>query len=135
MKNPLLYLSAAAVLSMVSCSEPEKAPEVEKTESLVEFKDGIYIEYYPGRKAIKFKGPKDENNQRDGIWYYYAENGVEQSMTEYSHGKKNGSSFARYPDGRMRYYGDWKDDKQVGVWVTYNPDGTIGEEKDYGQPE
>jgi len=130
----LLFVTAFTFFA-VSCGETE-VPAAPEPESLVDYKDGVYTEYYPGRKAIKFKGPKDENGQRDGMWFYYAENGTEQSMTEYTHGKKNGSSFSRYPNGGMHYFGDWYDDKQVGVWVSYNPDGTVAEEKDYGpRPE
>lgn len=134
MKTWSLLFLTAFTLSAVSCGESE-APAQKAPESLVDFKDGIYTEYYPGRKAVKFKGPKDENGQRHGMWFYYSENGTEQSMTEYQHGKKHGSSFARYPSGGMRYFGDWKNDEQVGVWITYNEDGTVAQEKDYGQPE
>jgi len=135
MKNWSLLILTALTLIVTSCGESEVAKEAKEPETLIEFTNGIYTEYYPGRRAIKFKGPKDQNNQRHGVWFYYAENGVEQSMTEYEHGKKNGGSFTRYPSGAMRYFGDWKNDEQSGVWIIYNEDGTIFEEKDYGDPE
>lgn len=128
----LLALSGSLTLFTACDHEEAKLPE---TESLIDFKDGMYTEYYPGRKAIKFKGKKDENNQRDGVWYFYAENGVEQSMTEYKHGVKNGPSFTRFPNGKMRYYGEYRNDKQVGVWVIYDQNGNPESEKDYGNAE
>lgn len=131
MKSLILFSALClTVLSLYSCGD-EAVKEEPKEESLIEFKDGVYIEYYPGRKSIKFKGPKDENNQRDGVWYFYSENGVEQSMTDYKHGKKDGSSFTRYPNGKMRYFGEYRNDQPYGLWIIYNEDGTTSE-KNYG---
>lgn len=129
-----LVVVAMAAGLLFSCGEPEQ-PKKEDPSSLVEIKDGVYTEYYPGHKAVKFRGPQDENEMRDGRWFYYAENGTEQSMTEYKHGKKEGVTFVRYPNGTMRYVGEYKDNQPVGKWKTYNQDGSLQEEKDFGTLE
>lgn len=131
----LLSLLALTLIALAfpSCEEEQPVQETQEV-SLVEIKDGVYTEYYPGRKAIKYRGPQDENGLRDGMWYFYSESGVEMSMTEYSHGKKHGDSFVRYPNGVMRYYGRYENDQQVGVWVTYDQNGKVEQEKDFGTP-
>jgi antitoxin component YwqK of YwqJK toxin-antitoxin module len=131
MKNRLLLFLTVPLLLLASCGGEEEQP-VKQEESLVEVKDGIYTEYYPGRKAIKYQGPQDENEMRDGRWFFYSESGVELSMTEYKHGKKHGASFVRYPNGQMRYYGNYTNDKQSGVWITYDKEGNVAQEKDFG---
>lgn len=134
MKFQLTLLIGLLSILFFSCEEPVVKEKKEDPKSLVEVKDGVYTEYYPGRKAVKFKGPQDENKQRDGRWFYFAENGTEQSMTEYSHGKLNGVTFVRYPNGAMRYVGEYMNGEPSGVWKTYKEDGSIESEKDYGIP-
>lgn len=128
-------LASLLLLTVIlSACGGEPAPKP-KTESLVEVKNGIYYEYYPGRKAIKYKGSQDSEGRRDGIWYFYDENGREQSMTEYVRGVRNGASFVRFPSGNMRYYGNYTNDQPSGVWIIYNEDGSVQSEKDYGKPQ
>lgn len=133
MKNSLLFILTVGILFLSACGGTETEQQTTE-ESLVEVKNGIYTEYYPGRKAIKYQGPQDENEMRDGRWFFYSETGVELSMTEYKHGKKDGDSFVRYPNGMMRYYGHWTNDVQSGSWVTYDEKGNVAEEKDFGTP-
>jgi len=95
--------------------------------------DGMYYEYYPGiGKKVKFKGKQDENGKRDGKWLYFSEDGTELSVTNYTHGKRNGMSIVKYPNGNLHYTGEYKDDKTVGVWRTYSLEGVKLSEKDYG---
>jgi len=130
-----LILIASISLTMNSCGEEKKAPKKETANDLVEIKNGIYTEYYPGRKAIKFKGPQDDNSKRNGRWFFYDERGNELSMTEYVNGKKHGFIFVRYPSGAMRYTGEFNMDVESGLWKFYKEDGTIISEKDYGNKE
>ena len=109
---------------------------IDKTKGISEVVDGIYTEYYPGdAKKIKFQGPKDANGQRDGKWLYFSEDGVELSVTNYIHGKRNGPTLVKYPNGNIHYTGEYKNDKTVGVWTTYSPEGVQTSKKDYGNPE
>ncbi len=130
-----LIFIAFISLTMSSCGEEKKAPEKETADDLVEIKNGIYTEYYPGRKAIKFKGPQDDNSQRNGRWFFYDERGNELSMTEYVNGKKHGFIFVRYPNGTMRYTGEFNMDIESGLWKFYKEDGSLASEKDYGNRE
>ena len=130
------FLFSLLTLMALSCSDTPKPkkPKKEKVESLVEIKDGVYTEYYPGRKAIKFQGPQDEKGIRDGRWFFYSENGTEQSMTEFVKGKKHGFIFVRYPNGQMRYTGQFNNDIEAGLWRFYKEDGSLDFEKTYETP-
>jgi antitoxin component YwqK of YwqJK toxin-antitoxin module len=130
-----LIFIASISLTISSCGEEKKAPKKETTDNLVEIKNGIYTEYYPGRKAVKFKGPQDDNSLRNGRWFFYDENGNELSMTEYVNGKKHGFIFVRYPNGTMRYTGEFNMDTESGLWKFYKEDGSLASEKDYGNKE
>jgi antitoxin component YwqK of YwqJK toxin-antitoxin module len=130
-----LIFIASISLAISSCGEEKKAPKKETTDNLVEIKNGIYTEYYPGRKAVKFKGPQDDNSLRNGRWFFYDERGNELSMTEYVNGKKHGFIFVRYPNGTMRYTGEFNMDVESGLWKFYKEDGSLASEKDYGNKE
>jgi antitoxin component YwqK of YwqJK toxin-antitoxin module len=103
-----------------------------KTENLVEVKDGVFTEWYPGKKQIKFQGGQDELGNRDGKWTFYAENGTELSFTLYDHGKKEGFSLVKYPNGRIHYRGEYQNDEMIGLWSTYDEKGNLITEKEYG---
>ena len=51
------------LIGLISCEEEtqkkiDTTPKVEE-EQLVEVKDGMYREYYPGKKQLKFEGMQD----------------------------------------------------------------------------
>jgi antitoxin component YwqK of YwqJK toxin-antitoxin module len=104
-----------------------------KIENLVEVKDGVFTEWYPGKKSIKFQGGQDELGNRDGKWTFYAENGTELSFTLYNHGKKEGFSLVKYPNGRIHYRGEYQNDEMIGLWSTYDENGNLITEKEYGE--
>ncbi|HRP52990.1 MAG TPA: hypothetical protein PLI97_05725, partial [Fluviicola sp.] len=116
--------------SLTACNNDTEKP-TKKRENLVEINNGVYTEYYPGRKSIKFRGPVNEAKERNGRWFFYDESGREQSMTEYKNGKKDGFIFVRYPNGNMRYTGEFREDKEAGIWKFYDQSGNITEEKNY----
>lgn len=94
--------------------------------------DNLYIEYYPGeRKRIKFQGKQDVDKLRDGTWLHFSFEGVELSMTTYVHGKKEGPTMVKYPNGNIHYLGQYKNDKPFGIWTTYTIDG-VSSDKDFG---
>lgn len=141
MKKILLFIALTTLL--ISCKDDEKAPTEKKDksenvieeENLVEIKDGVFTEYYPGKKVIKFQGRQDKDGYRDGVWLFYSEAGLELSMTNYEHGVKQGFSIVKYPNGGIHYTGEYKNDKPVGVWKTYDNAGKMASTKDYGQPK
>lgn len=55
----IITLSILCFLMLASCGTGEETDETtgpQKKEVLVEVKDGIYTEWYPGKKNIKYKG-------------------------------------------------------------------------------
>jgi antitoxin component YwqK of YwqJK toxin-antitoxin module len=123
---------------LFSCGNEEvEAPIKKKTEieNLVEIKDGVYKEWYPGKKQIKYTGGQDEEKRRHGKWSFYSENGLELSVTMYMNGLKDGFTIVKYPNGALHYRGEYRKDTMVGIWTTYNEKGEKITEKDYGYPK
>ncbi len=134
-RNLFFSLAALLFLTTFSCgSDDEWAQNEIKPEKLVEIKNGKYTEWYPGKKQIKFQGLIEKNGKRNGKWVYYSEKGTELSFTIYENGIKQGYTVVKYPNGAIRYRGEYKDDKIVGLWTTYDPKGKVISEKDYGYP-
>lgn len=132
MKYAILLFSLGLLLSCGEETPVKKEVELTQTrEELIEIKNGIYTEWYQGRKKVKFQGPQDKGGKRHGIWYFYAENGVTISMTEYKHGLKNGLSIVKYPNGAIQYTGEYEDDQQVGEWKTYDMTGKVVDARNY----
>jgi antitoxin component YwqK of YwqJK toxin-antitoxin module len=120
-------------LFLLSCSEEIEEKKSLENEVLVEVVDGIFTEYYPGRKFVKFQGAQDENNQRHGKWIFKSEKGIEISVTHYNHGIRNGHTIVKHANGSIFYYGEFSQDKKVGVWKTYDEKGKLIDEKDFGK--
>jgi antitoxin component YwqK of YwqJK toxin-antitoxin module len=122
-------------LLLFSCGEKieEKKAPIEDT-NLIEDIDGMYTEYYPGKKQIRIQGPKDDQNERHGRWVYNSPEGRQLNFTMYQHGKKHGHSYNAYPNGAPYYYGEYHNDSLVGIWKTYDSKGKL-KEIDYGYPE
>ena len=134
MKQFILFI---LTLILVSCSTEEatenKVPL--KEEVLIEIKDGVFTEWYPGKTQVKYKGAQDDEGKRNGIWTYYSVNGLELSVTIYEHGLREGFTVVKYPNGRLHYRGEYHKDASVGVWTTYDEKGKLLSEKDFGYPE
>lgn len=126
---------------LFSCSEEQKetddqvnAEQFEAKQSLiVENENGRFTEWYPGRKQIKMTGTKDKQGRKVGIWKFYTEQGVEQSITEYTEGKKDGIILVRHPNGAIYYKGKYEMDEPAGVWKIYNDQGQLIERKFYDE--
>jgi antitoxin component YwqK of YwqJK toxin-antitoxin module len=128
----IVFLLATLFLIIACENKSEKKKEEIPKEILVEVKDGVFTEWYPGKKQIKFQGGQDELGNRDGKWTFYAENGTELSFTLYDHGKKEGFSLVKYPNGRIHYRGEYQNDEMIGLWSTYDEKGNLINEKEYG---
>jgi antitoxin component YwqK of YwqJK toxin-antitoxin module len=131
-----LFFIFIGLLVCTSCSTEETETIVkQEEEQLVEIKDNIYTEWYPGKKQIKYRGGQDDKNQRHGKWSFYSETGLELSVTMYQYGKKEGFTVVKYPNGALHYRGEYLNDEMVGVWTTYDEKGVVANEKDYGYPQ
>ena len=133
MKQIVAFLMLAL---FVSCSSEEEKIDTTpvKEEVLVEVKDGVYYEWYPGKKHLKYKGGQDKDKKRDGVWTFYSEQGDELSITVYEHGMREGFTIVKYPTGVVHYRGEYHKDEMVGVWTTFDVNGKVESEKDWGYP-
>jgi antitoxin component YwqK of YwqJK toxin-antitoxin module len=125
MKYFLTLLLVLLTITLPSCAD-KKSKETTKQvapEDLVEIKDGHYKEWYPGKKQMKYQGELNQKGDREGKWNFYSEKGTLLSFTFYAAGKKNGYSVVKYPNGKIHYYGAYKDDQMVGEWITYDQQG------------
>ncbi|MEY5133267.1 MAG: hypothetical protein RLZZ198_1271 [Bacteroidota bacterium] len=130
-----LIIPALIALIVASCTTKNATKKQVKSENLIEVKHGVYSEWYPGKKQLKFHGSIDKKGNRDGKWVFYSENGNEQSITVYNKGVREGFSLVKYPNGAMHYRGEYRNDQMVGVWTTYDEKGKVISEKDYGLPD
>jgi antitoxin component YwqK of YwqJK toxin-antitoxin module len=132
----IILIKCLVILFLFSCSSEEKrtSETIRDNETLVEVKNGKYTEWYPGKKQIKFEGMVDEKGKRDGKWSFYSEKGTELSFSYFEHGIKQGHTVVKYPNGAIRYRGEYLNDEIVGVWTTYDLNGKPISEKDYGYP-
>jgi antitoxin component YwqK of YwqJK toxin-antitoxin module len=121
----------------VSCTDKkvEDSNKKTKTEKLTEIKNGRFTEWYPGKKHIKFQGMLTKKGDRNGKWSFYSETGNELSFTIYENGKREGFTVVKYPSGGIHYTGEYKNDKSVGIWKTYDEKGKLVTEKDFGYLE
>lgn len=129
-----------SILLLLSCSEttkPEKASKEKvdlnvNPEDLVKIDGDHFMEYYPDGKTLKFEGYQDDQKERHGKWVFYGEDGKELSMTMFDHGKKHGHSIVRYAHGGIHYHGEYHYDQKIGIWKSYDVNGKLIEEKDFG---
>lgn len=125
-KKPVKENSSMATVS------PTPAVESDPQE-LVDIKGHTFIQYYPGKKQIKFKGLQDDQKRRDGQWSYFSPEGKELSTTMYSHGKKHGHMIVKHPNGAVYYYGEMSNNEKIGIWKNYDEDGVSIGETDFGE--
>ena len=93
-------------------------------------KTGSFLERYPNGN-LKTEGWRNSNEQRDGVWYSYYENGNKWSELSYDKGVKNGTSVVYYPNGQIHYKGQYKNDEKSGDWTFYTETGEVDYSKQY----
>ncbi len=119
---------------LVACSTDKAPKKPSASEQLIEVKYGVYSEWYPGKKQLKFQGSIDKKGNRDGQWVFFSPEGNELSTSVYDHGKREGFSVVKYPNGALHYRGEYRNDAMVGIWTTFDEKGKVLNEKDYGFP-
>ena len=137
MKHLILtfILCCTAMFSCESVEDPQPTTETvldsNKEEDLIEQMPNMYREYYPGKKQIKMTGPLDNEGRRHGAWESFFENGKKNSATYYLNGLKDGHSIVYHPNGAVFYFGEYKNDKKVGVWKTFHENGELASEDEF----
>jgi len=141
MKNywPLILISV-----LVSCNESAEKdlPEIQSSDEKIEeatpdkmpsttaLQPGEYLEYYEGGQ-IKIKGYHNQSLQREGLWISYYESGSKWSESYYIDGKKDGHTVTFFPNGGIRYVGEYDKDEKVGKWTFYDEAGAVSHEEEY----
>lgn len=89
-----------------------------------------YLEYHEDG-SLKIKGMNNENGLRHGVWSAFYPDGTKWSESHYINGAKEGHSVTFYPNGNIRYIGEYKNDKQTGEWSFYNEEGKQTDQKKF----
>jgi len=145
MKNLLLiFILPISINFISSCQNSEQDEDViiqtttEKIEdntviqppSAAVIAPGEFIEYHPNG-GIKMKGIYNDNLEREGLWMSFYDNGIKWSESYYSKGKLDGHSLTFYPNGKVRYVGEYRNNEKFGVWMFYDDSGKLTKEEKY----
>jgi antitoxin component YwqK of YwqJK toxin-antitoxin module len=85
--------------------------------------------YYPKRK-LRMDGTY-KNNQRDGQWIYWYENGLKWSEGYFKEGKNEGKRITYFENGKVRYEAYYKEGVRIGKWKFFDKNGKLLQEIDY----
>lgn len=128
----VMFISCSDDASQEASAEASSSKnEVVKNPEMETDARGLTTQYYPNTKIVKAQGRLDEEGKRHGIWYGYDKSGFKASQSDYNHGLKNGVHIVYRPNGTIFYAGEYRNDKQVGVWNYYNEDGTLNQSQDF----
>lgn len=89
-----------------------------------------YKEYHPNGE-LSIEGKLNENGNRQGLWISYYDTGVKWSESYYTDGKRDGHSLTFYPNGQVRYVGEYSDDERIGNWKFYDEEGNLTNEENF----
>jgi len=128
MKQIIFMILSVSILA--SCSNSEENIVGEKPEITQTPDDGLYREYYPNDQ-VKMEGALNEEGKRMGKWTAYFENGQKMSESMYNNGQNHGYSMVWYPNGNVRYFGDYKAGKKTGEWTFYKESGEVLKLEEY----
>ena len=134
----LLFLSA---LFFAACSdnlEEEVISQYSKEQPMVEQKisyhgDQIVVKYetrYYPNGIIEMEGPVD-NNEREGEWVFYKEDGSKWRTEQYENGQLHGEFTEWYRSGKPKFEGEYYHGLPNGAWKLYTADGDIEKEYKY----
>ncbi len=138
------YLHVLLILTLISCNGNEESvvPEIESSDKEIEeaahdkmpstttLQAGEYLEYYESGQ-LKIKGYHNQSIKREGLWISYYESGIKWSESYYIDGKKDGHTVTFFPNGSIRYVGEYDNDEKVGKWTFYDETGIVTHEEQY----
>ncbi|UKN00901.1 hypothetical protein K6119_14290 [Paracrocinitomix mangrovi] len=102
----------------------------ENSEIQSEVPKDVYQEFHPNGQ-LSIEGKLNENGNREGLWVSYYDNGTKWSESYYSDGIKEGHSLTFFPNGKVRYVGEYKADKKTGLWKFYDEEGNLSKEENF----
>ncbi|MFK8036706.1 MAG: toxin-antitoxin system YwqK family antitoxin [Crocinitomicaceae bacterium] len=91
---------------------------------------GLYQEHYDNGQ-LKMTGNLDNDGLKKGVWTSYFENGQKNSESNFLRGINTGYSMVWYPNGNVRYFGDYKDGERTGEWVFYSENGEVAKKESF----
>ncbi len=91
------------------------------------------IFFYPSYK-VQMTGTSF-NNQREGKWNYWYENGKPWSEGYYTKGENDSIRNVWYENGHKRYEGLYRNGKEAGKWKFYDEKGQPAQVVDYDHPK
>ena len=139
------FFSFFVLIILISCSgseEEENGVEIETTiNEVVEdttttvapdtlTKSGETVEYHPNG-AVKMRGKLNDNGMRHGLWISFYDNGIKWSEAYYIDGVLDGHSITFFPNGKVRYIGEYKNGDKTGTWKFYDEAGELVKEENY----
>lgn len=149
-KKLILFLVIGLVIASCSNDGPKEV-KIGKKEKIVsafanetpqivrefEDKDGAPIavyekEYYEDGNLLK-EGPID-NNKRHGNWKTYYRSGKTWNELTYYEGTLDDTIKGYYTNGTMKYQGIYNKGQKTGVWLFFDEEGNLKENKVYMQP-
>ena len=77
------------------------------------------------------KGRYDSKSLRTGLWVSYYDDGSKWSESYYIEGRRDGHSLTFYPNGQIRYRGEYKMEEKIGTWTFYTETGEVSKEENY----
>lgn len=90
----------------------------------------MYREFYPSSSIIRIEG-SIKNNERNGLWQSWREDGALWSEGNYLDGKRDGITKVYHENGTIYYSGQYKNDQRVGKWKFFSENGELLKEIDY----
>lgn len=89
------------------------------------------IETYYHESGKKFMEGPLLHMQRNGEWTAWDENGAMMTQGHYKMGIDDGYKVVYYPNGKIRYEGQYQDSVPFGKWTFYNAAGEVIKIKNY----
>ncbi len=83
---------------------------------------GDYIDKYPNG-IVKYRG-YFRFGQRHGQWVSFYNSGIPWSEQHYDKGLRHGPNIVYYENSKIRYAGNYKNDKRDSIWTFYDSVGT-----------
>ncbi len=108
------YSIWAMIFGLLMACNPGQEEQAASNENEV-----VEIVEYHDNGAVKIRG-KNLRGKRTGVWQSYYPSGYKWSETSFKEGIKHGPTMTYYPNGVMRYDGQYYDDERNGFWTFYD---------------
>ncbi|MBX2796624.1 MAG: hypothetical protein KTR31_03110 [Myxococcales bacterium] len=84
---------------------------------------GPYVQYHPNAERTKAISGSYDNNDADGSWIWWHENGEPRSKGKYNKGKQTGAWTWWHENGQRKEEGDFLQGRRQGQWTEFFESG------------